>query len=448
MKTKIDFIEGDTKSCLISMLIPMIAAMFLNMAYSLVDSLWIGNLLGETAYAALTGATPMILILNSIAIGATNGISILLSQAVGARDEKKADSILATSIVAAIIFSLCVTLIVEAALKPILIFMHTPDGTFDMAYNYLSIYILGYAAMYMYCYFTAVLRSYGDSIFQMVAMLICTVINAVLDPVLIRVFGFIGAAAATLISQNLCLMFMLVYLVRKKLFAVRISAFDVRLIKSFFAKGIPAAFQQSIPAVSTGFLTSLIGSFGITAIAAYGIAGKLETLLFYPPMALNMVLTVITGQCAGAERFDRAKDYLRLSLKYGCVLLTALSILIVIFAGQLSMLFVESEGASRIVEIYFIITGAGYILNVVTNCFLGELNGLGQPVKSLMCMILYYMIVRMPLAWYLTACGYRLTSIWAAVLISHIIAALTATFMGCRHLKIKLSQHSDMQSFT
>ena len=68
------------------MTLPRIVAMFLNMAYNLVDSLWIGNLLGELAYAALTNSTPIVLLLTSVAMGATNGISILLSQAIGARN--------------------------------------------------------------------------------------------------------------------------------------------------------------------------------------------------------------------------------------------------------------------------------------------------------------------------------------------------------------------------
>ena len=88
MPTKIDFIGGNTRRCLMAMALPMIAPMFLNMAYNLVDSLWIGNLLGETAYAALTNSTPIILILTSVAMGATNGVSILLSQAIGAKDKR------------------------------------------------------------------------------------------------------------------------------------------------------------------------------------------------------------------------------------------------------------------------------------------------------------------------------------------------------------------------
>ena len=89
MNLKLDFINGDTKKCLAAMALPLMAALFLNMAYNLVDSLWIGNLLGERAYAALTNATPVILILNSIAMGASNGVSILLSQAVGAGKKRR-----------------------------------------------------------------------------------------------------------------------------------------------------------------------------------------------------------------------------------------------------------------------------------------------------------------------------------------------------------------------
>ena len=74
MPNKIDFIGGNTKRCLMAMALPMIAAMFLNMMYNLVDSLWIGNLLGETAYAALTNSTPIILLLTSVAMGATKDV--------------------------------------------------------------------------------------------------------------------------------------------------------------------------------------------------------------------------------------------------------------------------------------------------------------------------------------------------------------------------------------
>ena len=228
---------------------------------------------------------------------------------------------------------------------------------------------------------------------------------------------------------------MLAYLWKKKLFSFHIHLFDPAFIRQFLAKGIPSAFQQSIPAISTSFLTSLISTYGITALAAYGITGKLETILFYPAMALNMVLTAITGQCVGAKRCDRAKDYIKASLLYGCGLLLFLSLFVVLFSGQLSGLFVPGSAASGIVKQYFLIVGAGYVLNTVTNCFLGALNGMGMPFKSMLCMVLYYLIIRMPLAWLLSAAGQGLTGIWAAVLISHCIAAAAAAVVGILQLR-------------
>ena len=430
MKTKIDFIGGNTQRCLLAMALPMIAAMFLNMMYNLVDSLWIGNLLGETAYAALTNSTPIILILTSVAMGATNGISILLSQSIGAKDKKKTDGLISTSFCAAIAFSLLITALLEVLLPGILKALNTPAETYDMAYSYLAIYVLGYLAVYLYLYFTAVLRSFGNSVFQAAAMLVSTVLNAILDPVFIRFIGFHGAAIATLLSQVICLLFMLIYLKKKKLFAVRLSAFEIKEVFPLIQKAVPSVIQQSIPAVSTTFITALVSTYGVTAIAAYGVAGKLETVLFYPAMALNMVLTTIVGQCVGGKRYDRAKDYLKCALRYGCGLLVILSVLVVSLARQLSGLFVGSDGVATIVGTYFMIVSIGYILNTVTNCCLGTLNGMGKPSKSMFLMIFYYIAVRMPLAYLLSHMGFGLNGIWTAVLVSHAVASIAAGISG------------------
>lgn len=233
MNTKIDFIKGNTKQCLTAMVLPLMAAMFLNMAYNLVDSLWIGNLLGETAYAALTNSTPVILILSSVAMGATNGVTILLSQAIGAGDKEKTDRLIVTSLVSAVIFSLGVTVLAEAALNPILILLNTPEEVMPFARQYLAIYLLGYLAVYLYCYFTAVLRSFGNSVFQVAAMLICTLLNAALDPLFIHFMGFNGAAVATVLSQTLCLIFMLLYLYKKQLLNLHLPLFNKKFIPSF-----------------------------------------------------------------------------------------------------------------------------------------------------------------------------------------------------------------------
>lgn len=269
-----------------------------------------------------------------------------------------------------------------------------------------------------------------NSMFQAVAMLVSTILNAVFDPVFIHFIGFHGAAIATLLSQMICLLFMLTYLKKKKLFTFKISAFNCSDVLLLIQKAIPSVIQQSIPAISTTSLTALVSTYSVTAIAAYGVTGKLETILFYPAMALNMVLTTIIGQCAGGARYDRAKDYLKCALGYGCGLLVILSVLVVGFSKQLSGLFVRSSDVAVIVGTYFLIVSIGYVLNTVTNCYLGALNGMGKPSISMFLMIFYYIVVRMPLAYLLSYLGFGLNGIWVAVLVSHIVASLAATMTG------------------
>ena len=347
---------------------------------------------------------------------------------------------IATSFCVAVVFSVLVTVILELLLPSILSALNTPAETYDMAYSYLSVYVLGYIAIYLYCYFAAVLRSFGNSMFQAIAMLTTTILNAVLDPIFIHFIGFNGAAIATLLSETICLLFMLVYLKKKKLFTFKISEFDKSDILPLVQKAVPSVIQQSIPAVSTTFLTALVSTYSITAIAAYGVAGKLEIIVFYPAMALNMVLTTIIGQCVGGKRCDRAKDYLKCALGYGCGLLVILSALVIGFSKQLSGLFVKSDDVAAIVGTYFLIVSIGYLLNTVTNCYLGALNGMGKPSKSMFLMIFYYIVVRIPLSYLLYYVGFGLNGIWVAVLVSHVVASIAACISGTVSFKKQTSR--------
>ena len=195
-----------------------------------------------------------------------------------------------------------------------------------MAYSYLAIYILGYLAVYLYLYFTAVLRSFGNSMFQAVAMLVSTILNAILDPIFIHFIGFHGAAIATLLSQVICLLFMLTYLKKKNLFAFKISAFDKVMYCHSFKRQFPLLFSKAFRPSARLLLTALVSTYSVTAIAAYGVTGKLETILFYPAMALNMVLNyhyrdsvlaehVMTGQrlfevCIGVRLWSACNSFL------------------------------------------------------------------------------------------------------------------------------------------
>ena len=221
-------------------------------------------------------------------------MSILISQAIGAKDKKKTESLIATSFCVAVAFSLLVTILLEIFLPGILKALNTPAETYDMAYSYLAIYILGYLAVYLYLYFTAVLRSFGNSMFQAVAMLVSTILNAILDPIFIHFIGFHGAAIATLLSQMICLLFMLIYLKKKKLFTFKISAFNCNDVLLLIQKAIPSVIQQSIPATVS---YTHLGIKGLITNALRGkvtvFCGTIPTLIFLPGLTAILFITTV-----------------------------------------------------------------------------------------------------------------------------------------------------------
>lgn len=440
MKNSIDFIGGDTRRSLLRMVGPLLAAMVLTMAYNLVDSLWVGNLMGETGYAALTSSTSVVLILSAIAMGSSNGAAILIAQTAGAK--KEAGGLISVSLALAGAFSVGVTAVLELALRPLLSAMNTPPELFSMAYDYLSVYLLGYAAIFLYMHFTAAFRAFGDPVFQMKGMLLSTVFNAVADPLMIRGFGLRGAAWATVLSEALCLVFAVVYHRKKRLFRLTLRRADAAWVRPLLADAVPSAVQSCIPAVSSAALLLLVTGFGVTAIAAYGAAGRLEILLFYPAMAMNMALTAITGQCSGAGRTDRVRDYLRCALRLGTVFTAVLSAAVILFAGPLSRLFVDSGATAAIVQDFFRVVSVGYVLYMATSCFLGETSGLGHPGRSMALMFVYYIVVRVPLAAALVRTPLALDGVWTAVLISHIAAAALAAAQGLSLLRTKTSSRT------
>ena len=423
--------------------IPCIISLLVGALYNIIDQIFIANAsyLGSYGNAANTVVFPLTVVALAIAVMIGDGCCAFVSMALGRNEVDKARRSVGNAVVLSIAGSFALTAIyLVFADRIIAMFGGTVnEETFRHAQEYFFYITLG-IPFYMFGQaMNPVIRADGSPRFAMVSTLAGAVINIILDPIFIHFIGFHGAAIATLLSQVICLAFMLIYLKKKKLFEFKISAFDKNDVLPLIQKAIPSVIQQSIPAISTTFLTALVSTYSVTAIAAYGVTGKLETILFYPAMALNMVLTTIIGQCVGGARYDRTKDYLKCALGYGCGLLVILSVLVVGFSKQLSGLFVKSDAVAAIVGTYFLIVSVGYILNTVTNCYLGALNGMGKPSKSMFLMIFYYIVVRMPLAYLLSYLGFGLNGIWVAVLVSHVVASVAAGISGTIAIKKRTS---------
>lgn len=350
MKQNYDFINEPTKKTLFRMFLPMMAGMILNFAYNIVDSLWIGNLLGDTALSALASATPIVTLSFSFGMGITNGMGILLSGQLAKNDKKEEEKIISTTLLITLLLSVILVVALEFSLDGVLHLMNTKEKTFGYAKDYLAIYLIGMIPSYLFCHITAMLRCYGDSIFQMISMVITSILNAILDPIFIKLIGFHGAAIATVFSQFVSLILLIVYCKKKQYFKLSFTAFKKDYLLPTAKLSVPTVIQQCTPSISSAVLTACVSGFGTVAMAGYEIVNKLDMILFMPAMVFNMVLTPIIAYCVGQKRKDRADDYMKLSVKFSIVLVVIFGTLMLIFAKTLAGMFGCSAKAAELVQ--------------------------------------------------------------------------------------------------
>ncbi len=424
MKHEIDFINGDARKSLWKMVMPLLAAMVLMLAYNLVDSIWVGNLLGESGYAALTTAGSVSILLYALTTGIGNGTSVIVSQLAGAGERKKADAVISNAIIMAVMFSAAVTVLLECFLDRLLLIFRTPADIYMDAKSYLAIFLVGYTAIFIYIQLTSVFRSFGDPVFQMKGMILGTGFNAVADPLFIRWFGISGAAIATVLSQLLCLVFALIYEKKKAYFRFDGKTLRWPVVKDILKTVIPSSVQNCIPAVSSMIMVILVNRYDVTTIAAYGVVKNIENILFYPAMAMNMALIPIVGQLFGAKRNDRIKDYMGKALVDGVLLETVLTGIVLLFSTHISMAFVREQAVADIASRGLMMIGPGYLCYMVTSIFTGKLAGLGKVNLSMAIMFLYYIVIRVPLAVVLVKSSMGIDGMWIAILASHLAAVI------------------------
>ena len=382
MKSKVDFINENTTRALMKLFIPLMLAMTLTMAYSMVDSLWVGNLLGEAGMSALTASTAIVLIMNSLSMGVGNGVSVMIAQRVGAKDTVGVKRAAAVVMIVSLVFSGAICLVGELASEYLLTAMGTPAEVLTEAVSYLKLYLIGNVALFLYMQFTSIFRAFGDSVFQMKGMLMTVIVNAILDPIMINWWGFNGVAIATVISEFVCLAYAFAYHYKKKWFSFDFKAMTWEDVKTMGRLCVPTSIQSIMPALSSAVMITFVNPFGLTALAGYGVVRNLELIMFMPTNAMSMAVTSIVGQCKGAGRIDRAGDYCKKAMLTGGVLIGLVSALVICTSPILSGCFGQGAEVGVIVAEFFHIVSIGYVLYMLTSCIQGYITGIGRPERA------------------------------------------------------------------
>ena len=332
-----DMTVGNPTKLILSFSIPLLIGNVFQQFYNMVDTMIVGRFIGVEALAALGATGSLNFLVVGFIIGITSGFAVPIAQTFGAGEEDKLRHYVVVSSYLCIIFSIVITLVMVFSVKNILTIMQTPSDIFENAYSYIKVICGGVTATIAYNMLSSILRSLGDSKTPLYFLIIGSILNVILDIVLIVNFkmGVAGAAYATVASQAVSALLCLIYMSKKfkvLRFKKKDLGFDLKTSMTLLKIGMPMALQFSITASGSMILQGAINSFGSTIVAAYTAASKVEQILMQPAITLGTTMATYTGQNLGAERYDRIEDGIKRSVRISIIFSIIAGIIIVMFA--------------------------------------------------------------------------------------------------------------------
>lgn len=354
IKTKaknLDMTQGEPARLLVLFAIPMLIGGIFQLMYNMTDTLVVGRFASVDALAAIgaTGSTTSLIMM--LGQGLTNAVSVVISQAEGAGRQDRMKSCVAHAVYLVLTGSLVLGLASFFGARPFLTLLGTPENIIDDAVSYVQITGGLSIALTAYNGVAAVLRAIGDSKTPLYFLILCSLLNVVLDLVFVIAFhgGVPGVAIATVISQAVSVVLCVFYMVRRYP-RLRPDAasfrFDGKIIREYLSIGLPMCFQSGVLCVGMFVITAVINSFGSDIVAAYTIGGKVEQLATLSFSNLSFSFSVYAGQNYGARLYRRIGE----GLKKGLLIIVGLTILssavMLLFARPLAQIFLEEDVAA------------------------------------------------------------------------------------------------------
>lgn len=339
-----DLTVGNVPKKLIQFALPLLGANLLQSFYSIVDMLVVGRIVGKAGLAAISNASMISFIINSICIGVTMGGTVLAAQYVGADDKQGQKDTVGTLFSLAFIASLIVTVIGLLLYSPVFSFLNVPSEAMDDACSYMQIICMGTVFVFGYNAVCSLMKGFGDSKTPLYFVVVATAVNIILDLLLVGPFGMgtKGAAYATIFSQGISLILSVLYLKRKNfIFDFKLKSFMIHKDKLIviLKVGLPTAVQMIVVNISYLLVTGMLNTFGVSVAAASGIGLKVNTFAGMPCWAIGQAVTAMAGQNMGARNTERVKKTTQSGLWINIVVTLMVIVLVQAFAEDIIMLF-------------------------------------------------------------------------------------------------------------
>jgi len=434
-----DYTQGSIRVAIFLLAIPMILELSLESVFALVDMYFVGKL-GQNAIAVVGYTESMITLVYSVAIGLSTAATAVIARRVGEKEFKGASKAAIQSLMIATVVSAFISVFGIIYAEDMLVFMGATSEVVSQGVNFTRIMFGSNIVIMLLFLINGVFRGAGNAALAMKSLWIASIINIVLDPILIYGIGswqgggLEGAAIATCIGRASGVAYQLFHLFSGSgIIKIQRSAIipDFSIIKSMISLAWPATFQFIIASGSWIVLTRLVAESGGTeASAGYQIAIRNIVFFILPAWGLSNAAATLVGQNLGAKKPQRAEESVLLATKYNAVFMTIVSILFIFLSSPIVAFFTDEPNVHQIGVRALQIIGSGFIFYGIGMVLIQALNGAGDTRTPTLINFAGFWLFQIPLAYYfIYFTNFGIDAIFAAVPIAETAIAIAAFFI-------------------
>ena len=424
-----DLLKGSIWKSILIFSLPLLVGNLFQQLYNTVDSYVVGNFVSSHALAAVGQSTSIINMLVGFFMGLSTGVGVVIAQYFGAKETKKMQDSIHTSLALTLVLCVLFTILGIALSKPILVMIGSPKEVLPLAVIYLQIYFAGVSFSLIYNMGAGILRALGDSKNPLIYLVVSSLVNIVLDFVFVIYFhlGVAGVGIATTLAQLVSAILVMHELMHTdKEYKVYISKirFSKPILSRIISIGIPAALQNSIVSFSNVIVQSYISKFGSAAVAGYSTTTKLDGFLQLPIQSFSMAITTFVGQNYGAQNYKRVRKGLYTTGEF----------LVGLFSQDKDVIV---AGVTMIS-----VFAPGYIFLPLSHITAGALRGVGLSKVPMYSMILCFVILRQVYLFVATQFSSELITVFLGWPLTWIVNA--ALLIGYYHIYSKKLVRGDI----
>ncbi len=413
----VDVTSGNIWGRVMLYVLPLMAASLFQQLYTVVDAAIVGNFVGSVALGAIDSTNSIVRLLVNFFVGLSSGASIVVAQLWGARKDREVGSAVHAAFLFSVACGALVTVLGLGLSAPLLGLLNTPAENWDYALTFILIYFVGMFPLMIYNMCAAVLRAVGDSRRPFFFIAISTVLNIVLDILVVPVFGWgvAGAAWATVISEAACCILAMVALMRYAgpcrlvLKGVRL---DRRLLKRMVTLGLPTGIGAALYPLSNTTVQWGINGLGSTAVTGWALTGKVDLFIWLILDSFGVASTTFVAQCFGAGLRRRARKSVLVCIVLGSVMLIPLCVAVYLWGATVASLFTDDAPALEVCGQIFRFLAPWYTTFIVGEVLAGAIRGAGETVRPMIITLVCTCLLRV--VWMMVVVPFHWEILWVA----------------------------------